>query len=206
MDKWLESPEDIFWSQLAPSHHLVQIYNNDAIFLNTLNEFVIGGIKADDCVIVIATAAHLDDMRRRLLTEGYDVDALIADDQYIPLDADEALAKFMADSWPDETLFNEMSKELISRAHKKNRRARAFGEMVAILWAQGNSGATVRLEYLWSDFCKAESLCLFCAYPKSSFAEDTNISIRTICATHSKVIHGDTKPEGAILYTTAKYV
>jgi hypothetical protein len=65
---------------------------------------------------------------------------------------------------------------------------RAFGEMVALLWAQGHCGATVRLEYLWSRFCDQQGFSLLCAYPKSGFTSDAADSIRQICDAHSHVV------------------
>jgi hypothetical protein len=65
---------------------------------------------------------------------------------------------------------------------------RAFGEMVALQWARGNSGATHRLEELWHHLCQKDGLSLFCAYPKSGFTQDADVSIKQICETHSKVI------------------
>jgi hypothetical protein len=60
--------------------------------------------------------------------------------------------------------------------------------MVAILWAKGQVGATVRLEQLWNKFCQRESFCLFCAYPQSGFTQDASESLGHICSAHSKVI------------------
>jgi hypothetical protein len=60
--------------------------------------------------------------------------------------------------------------------------------MVALLWAQGQSGATVRLEHLWHEFCQSKAFSLFCAYPRSGFTKNADDSIREICAAHSKVI------------------
>jgi hypothetical protein len=80
--------------------------------------------------------------------------------------------------------------ERTSRARQNEGRVRAFGEMVAVLWANGHNGATVRLEHLWHAFCQSEAFSLFCAYPKSGFTQDASTSIKEICATHSKVISG----------------
>ena len=66
----------------------------------------------------------------------------------------------------------------------------AAGEMVAILWARGHTGATVRLEHLWHRLCATESFTLFCAYPKIGFTQDGPASIREICAAHSAVVPG----------------
>src|SRR5688500_19228341 len=54
------------------------------------------------------------------------------------------------------------------------RSVRAFGEMVAVLWANGHNGATVRLEHLWHAFCQSEAFSLFCAYPKTGFTQDAS--------------------------------
>jgi hypothetical protein len=64
---------------------------------------------------------------------------------------------------------------------------RAFGEMVALLWAEGKRGAALRLEELWHPFCEREQLPLFCAYPKSALAVDNFRDITGICAAHCRV-------------------
>jgi hypothetical protein len=76
----------------------------------------------------------------------------------------------------------------VRRASARGRRVRAFGEMVALLWAQGNAAATVRLEYLWNRVCKLERLPLFCAYPKAGFTQEASASLAEICAAHSRII------------------
>jgi hypothetical protein len=200
--EWNKSETDIFWGEIAPCDHVVQIYESDGIFLDALTGFVGGGIKSNDCVIVIATAAHLRALRERLESYAIHVDDLIEEGRYVPLDAEETLSKFMVNSWPDEALFNITVSTLIEKAHCNNRRVRAFGEMVALLWAKGNSGATVRLEHLWNRFCERASFCLFCAYPKNGFTEDLNNSIQHICGAHSKLIRGADMPFTEVHYQT----
>jgi hypothetical protein len=98
----------------------------------------------------------------------------------------------MVNDWPDENLFNQLVTELIVRAKGGGRKVRAFGEVVAILWANGQVGATIRLEHLWNGFCENEAFCLFCAYPQSGFTQDASESVMHICEAHSKmVLHSD---------------
>jgi hypothetical protein len=182
---------EIFWGEIAPCEHLVQIYADDEVFLDSLQEFVAGGLQAGDGVIVIATTAHLNALEDRLVAHGLDVDTARSQDQYIPLDAEETLSKFMVGGWPDDELFAQVVTGLLARARGNGRRVRAFGEMVALLWARGHSGATVRLEHVWHSFCREEAFSLFCAYPRIGFTQDAHESMREICATHSKVIAGD---------------
>jgi hypothetical protein len=187
INKELTSGYDIFWGEIAPCEHLVQIYTSDDIFLDSLEGFVSGGIQAGDSVIVIATPGHVSALNQRLTARGFNVETARSREQYITLDANETLAKFMVKGWPDEQLFNKFLADLLARTGSK-RRVRAFGEMVAILWARGQKMATIRLEELWQQLCKKDGLSLFCAYPKSDFTQDTETSIKEICAAHSKLI------------------
>jgi len=104
--------------------------------------------------------------------------------------------------WPDEKLFNEYVTKLITRAQKNNRKVRAFGEMVAILWEKGYSGATVQLEKLWNQLHQKDTFTLFCAYPRIGFTQDANDSIDTICSSHTKIIDGCSKPSTEVYYKT----
>lgn len=201
--KWNRASADIFWGEIAPCEHVVQVYENDDVFLDTLAGFVGGGINAGECVVVIATSNHLESLYKRLSSYAINVSTLINDDRYIALDAETTLSKFMRDGWPDEQLFNETVSSVIERGTCKGRRVRAFGEMVAILWAKGHNGATVHLEHLWTKFCEKNKLSLFCAYPKAGFTENINESIKTICDCHTTMIHGKEKQLTEVLYSEA---
>jgi hypothetical protein len=203
-DGWATSSNDVFWGEIAPCEHVVQIYENDEGFLDLLSGFVSGGVKAGECAVVIATAAHLDALDERLAGLGYSVSSLISETQYIPLDAEATLSKFMVNDWPDENLFNQVINEVIVKAKGNDRKVRAFGEMVAILWAKGQVGATVRLEHLWNKFCENEAFCLFCAYPKTGFTQDAAESVMHICSAHTKMITGVEKGKTDLFYKSVE--
>ena len=57
----------VSWGEMAPCEHLVQIYEDDDAFLDTLEGFVADGFGAGEAVVVIATALHLSLLHRRLL-------------------------------------------------------------------------------------------------------------------------------------------
>lgn len=178
---------DVFWGELAACDHCVQIYEDDDIFLDALEGFVAGGIRQGEAIVLIATPQHLASLESRLCVNGFDLPAAIKRDQYIALDAKASLERFMVDGWPDDDLFAQFVNELLQRARKNQRRVRAFGEMVALMWADGHCGATVRLEHLWSRLCAEQSFSLFCAYPKTGFTENASDAVRDVCAAHSKL-------------------
>lgn len=177
-----------FWAELSPCEHFVQIYEAEDVFMNTLTDFVGGGLADGQAVVVIATPAHRSELDKRLFATGFNLTAAKYRDQYISLDAHETLAKFMVDGWPDVKLFKEVVRDILDRTRHDDRKLRAFGEMVAVLWAEGRRSATVRLEHLWHQLCSAELFSLFCAYPKAGFTESPSESIAKVCAAHSKVL------------------
>ena len=46
----------MFWGELAPCDHLVQIYDDETRFMETLERFIGDGLASGDGAIVIATA------------------------------------------------------------------------------------------------------------------------------------------------------
>jgi hypothetical protein len=178
---------DVFWGELSACDHSIQIYADDQVFLDALEGFVAGGIRAGDAIALIATPVHLQGLEERLLKNGFDVAAARERGQYFTLDAQQTLDRFMVDGWPDETRFASVVEQLLGEARQNYKTVRAFGEMVALLWAQGHCGATVRLEHLWTRLCQRESLALFCAYPKAGFTQDASQAMAELVAAHTRM-------------------
>ena len=179
---------EIFWGEMSPCEHVVQIYGDDRIFLDGLAGFVSHGLRQGEAAVVIATALHLHGLEARLRASGIDVDQAMAENRYIPRLAEDILERFMDKDWPDEALFFGVVDELLAKAQGGGKRkVRAFGEMVAILWARGNHAATIHLELLWSKVCASERFALFCAYPRDTFSKNATESIVEICRIHSHV-------------------
>jgi hypothetical protein len=178
----------VFWGEIAPCEHMAQFYEHDGVLLDSLAGFVGGGLKQGEGVIVLATPDHLNALEQRLAASGVDLEAAKGQDQYIAVQAEDALGRFMVNQWPDDQLFANFVTESITRAQAGGRRVRAFGELVALLWARGHVAATVRLEFLWHQICREQAFSLFCAYPKAGFTEDPLRSLDVIRATHSRIV------------------
>ncbi len=177
-----------FWSGIAPAEHLCHLYGSELHLIDSLTSFTDAGLRAGESVIVIATAPHLHQLEQRLRGNWLDLDRARWEERYVAVLAKETLNRFLVEGWPNEQRFNATMEGLLKRASGNGRKVRAFGEMVTLLWEQGNAGATIRLEHLWNGLQRRENFSLFCAYPRSSFGEDGAASLRTICSLHSRVI------------------
>lgn len=197
---WKQEDSQVFWSSIAPDDHVVQIYENDEAFQDLLDNFVMSGIRAGESVIVIATLSHLETLNESLRKNGYDPFHLKIKGVYIPLDARESLSKFMVNHWPDENLFLHFVNNALMRARSHSHNVRVMGEMVALLWAQGLTEATARLESLWDQFRKKQSFSLLCAYPKSILKTYPESSLNHIYCSHKKVVNTADKGSNEILY------
>ncbi len=185
--------------QLAPrssrrkvraTEHFVQFYESDAFLLERLSDFVGMGLQSGGVCLVVATQAHRDGLEARLRARGLNLAAARTNKTYVALDADETLAQFMVNEQPDPERFNAVVGALIARAARKRRPVRAFGEMVARLWAANNQAAAIRLEELWNDLAqRSASLALFCAYAMPNLiGEENEAWFNSICQQHARVI------------------
>lgn len=177
------------WAEMQDTDHFVQFYEADGFLLNSLSGFIGNAITAGDAAIVVATQAHRNGLDELLQANGLDITSAKASGRYISLDAAETLGKFMVDGSPEPKRFNDVIGEVISSVTDGRSRIRAFGEMVALLWAEGNHAGAIRLEELWNDLQKAHSFSLFCAYPMNGLGGQRFVEpYGNVCNVHTRVI------------------
>ena len=175
------------------SAHVVQFYREDRSLLDALTQYIETGLKRGDAAIVIATQAHNEALVRDLNARGVNVADAVDRGLYVSFEASEVVSQIMVDGMPDSRLFSTFMVGVLGRAKSAVKRdppcVVIFGEMVALLWAQGKHEAAIRLESLWNDLVKTHSFSLRCAYPMSGFAEQGHGEpFVRICAEHSAVL------------------
>ena len=178
----------INWNDIR-REHLVQWYDDDGFLVQAVGAFVAAGLRRAQAAITIGTKTHLAALHRWLEADGFAVDDLQREGRFISLDAAETLARFMVDGHPDRKKFREVIGGVVSRATASWTGLRAFGEMVALLWEEGNKAGALELEALWNELGKTYPFALFCAYPKRAFktVEDRE-SFAQVCDAHSTVL------------------
>ena len=175
------------------SAHIVQFYREDRSLIATLAKHLATALDNGDAALVIATHAHNESLLSELTSKGYDLPKLIQQGRYLSFNASELLAQFMVDGMPDSTRFSNLMGQLITQAKSASKREPpcivAFGEMVAILWAEGKHEAAIKLESLWNDLAATHSFALRCAYPMAGFSDRAHAEkFMRICAHHTAVI------------------
>jgi len=197
---WKHANADLFWGDLAFCDHVLQVYDNDELYIDAFAGFISSGLHLGDCCVVIATQAHRTALDKKLASFGIDVDAVKSDDSYISVDVNETLSKFMVNGLPDEKLLGQTMSTLFEKGYKAKRLIRAGGEMSPVLLAQGNPKGAVTLERLTNKVLETSPFSVFCGYSRTAFANGEDRILHHVCAAHSKSISGSKKQSERIHY------
>ena len=192
LDGVAETPASQHLSYSGPCSHSVQFYEDDNVFLDGLSEFIGSALGKGGVCLIIATEKHREGVAARLSEWGFDLSLAAASKRYLALDAETMLDRFMVNGWPDERRFYDVIEPVLlaARSGKGSKPAPivAFGEMVALLWADGQCEAAIRLEQIWNRLARRYSFSLRCAYPMECFGEAAHDGFfNRICAEHSHV-------------------
>jgi hypothetical protein len=167
--------------------HAIGLYEDDTFLIDNVAHFVKKGLEQKETVIVVATAEHREDLRNKLMAENVIGLLAPAGTNYWTLDASTTLSLFLIDGWPDGRMFLKVIGQMIESA-TRGAPVRIYGEMVAVLWAEGNHRAAIRLEELWNKLATQREFSLLCGYPSFAFRDpDMKASFQEVCACHSQI-------------------
>jgi hypothetical protein len=160
----------------GPRDHIVQLYQDQQFLNRAVCRFAAGAIANGEGVILVPTAAHWEAFRPRLEAEGVDVKAAQDSGQLTVVDADETLPRFMKDAMPDAPVFLGLAAEVISKARGEGRypKVRWWGEMVNVLWEQGNVAASMSLEDQFDRLAKHHEIAIFCSFVMDNFNSEVH--------------------------------
>jgi hypothetical protein len=171
-------------------YHAVRFYENATSLAEIVGEFLGEGLTASHPGIVVATAAQRAGILRELEVKGFDVAQLQRAGSLVLLDAQATLDMFMVDGKPDAARFKDAMCEVLQRTCRGqfDCTVRIYGEMVDVLWKQGQHDAALKLEMLWNQLAMSEAFSLLCGYAMGSFYKD--IHYGEICRQHTHVTGG----------------
>src|SRR5438552_7036059 len=133
-------------------HHFVRFYQDDSHLYKTVGRFLREGLDCAEGLVVIATPEHTEGFERFLREDGVEVAGAKERGDLTVLDASESLSRFLigdlAGGVLDPDAFTRVASGVVEKAAVgvARRKVRAYGEMAALLFKQGNVEATVLLE------------------------------------------------------------
>jgi signal transduction histidine kinase len=179
--------------------HIAHFYSSDAVLLSDVSQYLSTSLAAGGSAVVIATPAHIQGFEQQLGLRGFDVGRIARQGRWVALDAAATMESFMNKGWPDEKKFAAQFNAVLDRVSAaaasvsgiREPRMAAYGEMVSLLWEEGRSGASIRVEELWGRLLRARSFHLSCGWPLRLFpSESDSAAIRRICSLHTGVAPG----------------
>lgn len=166
---------------VSPPQHVLHLYSDDEELLDRLEQWVLTGRDRGQRTVVFATPARRQALRSRLQLWSLEDAADL-------FDAQTALDRFVVDGVPDPVLFESVVGSAV-RAFPAGQ-VRAYGEMVAVLWREGNVQGALELEELWNALQRTVDCPLLCAYPDADLrtAEGDHPQRVPVCEAHDHLL------------------
>ena len=186
--------------------HIVQLYQDDAFYGEAVSHFAAEGLARGESIILVATEPHWKNISARLRGKGFNLEELFGQGQLTLLDADATLPKFMSGDKPDAGIFKPLARQAIAKARAggKYPRVRWWGEMVNVLYVNGNPDGSNYLEELFDEVASEENIAIFCSFLMDKF--DPKIydeAFGQVCCTHSHVIPADDYAQHRVIVNRA---
>jgi len=182
---------DVRRKEVGGHFHAVRFYDDEPSLCRIVANFLREGLALGQPALLIATPEHAQGIVAELRARELDIKQLLASTQVVIVDADAALSSFMVRGAPDRDKFLRTVTDALCRA-RGNRHGvsvRAYGEMVDVLWKQGNDEAAMRLEVLWNRLARNDRFSLMCGYAIGNFYNDADV--RAVCRHHTHLVHTD---------------
>jgi len=165
--------------------HIVQFYDHEEALYSLVSGFLADGLAAGEHVLVVGTEEHRREFAARVRAKNIDYEA----DHLLMTDARQLMNTFMVGAAPDAERFHESVIGTIHRHLNGGTKIRIYGEMVDLLWREGNADGALQLEDLWNDAESELRFSLLCAYSLAPFFSDTaSPGFESICNRHQHVV------------------
>jgi hypothetical protein len=176
-------------SSAEDDHHTVAFHATDDDLVHRLAESVADGLASGDGVVLVATADHCARVAAEL-GEDMDLDRFIQAGSYRDVDAPSTLGALRTDAGIDVEAFERLIGSVVATAGAGGLRVRVVGELVGLMWDQGDVVGALALESHWNELIDGTEHILQCSYPADCGVDDLG-PLCGICACHSSVADSD---------------
>ena len=165
----------------TPKRHGVHLYRVDEEIVASVTDVFEAALDAGQGLLLVATADHRMAIEAEMRARGLQLDP----GWYQAVDAAETLDRFLVDGAPHRHLFRavvgNMVEDLASR-----RPLCIYGEMVNLLWEQGDVVSAMTLEGFWNDLGAEMDFFLLCGYRTDGDADMA--LVEGVCGLHSHLV------------------
>lgn len=159
-------------SGAPPGRHFCQIHDDPAALTDAVIAYAKFGLLAGNAVVVAAEAKRLKAVVDALAAAYIDVEHSVDSGQLTLLDAEVLLDRVMAGARPDAAAFTRIVGGVLDGVAARGfTHTRVYGELVNLLWHQGNSDASIELEELWNELATSHRFALYCGYEMGGLDE-----------------------------------
>jgi CheY-like chemotaxis protein len=169
--------------------HIVHPYEDERSLIQLVGAYLAEAASGGDGFVVIATPGHREKFRAEMSRLGVEPDALDPS-AAVWLDAAGTLLRIMDGDLPNPTRFEKVISPAIEGAVSASRtgHVRAYGEMVNLLWRDGNLGGALDLEQRWNVLTAKYTFSLLCAYDLAGRDEDMRARLLPLCQEHNVLL------------------
>lgn len=177
--------------------HQVQFYDSDDFLLDNVSDYLAAGLHGGEPVVILSTTAHRAGLATRIDATGLSWDSARLSRRLRWLEARAVLENIMVGRKPDRERFVEQVGGLIDGcAPRDGGNVRVYGELVDLLWREGNADGAIRLEDFWNELAEGRQLSLLCGYSRGAiYGDERSRRIREVCDRHGHVRPVETMAE-----------
>lgn len=172
---------DLAGPPVCEGDHVVRFYDRDETLAHDVAAFLGAGLARGENALVVATAGHRAAFEDALESSGVNVSMARVLGTYVEADAHETLPRLLDGGVPSAARFADVVGGLVAAAGTP---LRIYGELVALLWADGDVAGAVAVEEMWNDLATGSVFTLYCAYPAAAANADGD----AIRARHTGVV------------------
>ncbi len=177
--------------EICAGEHVVQLYESDAQLVHAVCPYLAAGLRSDETAVIVATSEHRHAFEAALIDAGVDLQRAKASGALLALDAQETLSAFVHDREIDREACERVLRGLLDQAGRRGRPLRLYGEMVALLWRQGDVLSAIELERVWNALAREREFSLFCAYEASVVSAPCDAhALRQMRDLHTSMLSG----------------
>ena len=169
--------------------HLVQFYDTEDELVEAVVPYLAAGLDEGEAVLVMATERHRLAFEQQLAATGRGIEQAFAAGTYVAVDASAILRYLRPEGGGDPSGedFDATIGMLVRRHQREGRPLRVYGEVVGMLWDEGDVSGAIALEAMWNELQEQTQFKLFCGHPGPAATQRLEV-MEHVCRAHSRVL------------------